>query len=570
MRGLLLVLCLSFACVGTEPMEDSLLLPLVDPGSPEEAGMLAFLNDASTTETLLDIDVALDRRAARNLIAQRPFASFDEIDAVPYVGGVALQKILTWALDNGWVEVGGDRDTAILALLNDEETTFALLDDEVRLDRRAAQNLIDTRAGADGVLGSADDVRFVSIAQVDAVSYVGPAALDLLATYALANGYGEEPVVTETPCAIISEVLEGPGRNNKAVEVYNCGTEPLVLDQLGICLVRNDDSTCSSTAILGSGALQAGDVQVACRTRTGELIDPYQPLADACDVEIGGAAIFNGDDRLMLFFDADANGSFDGDDALLDTFGDPNTRPDDTIWAELSFRRCNLEPFVGGSFDVDDHYTRHGSTAFTHLGTPPSQTCGPDGTAAVGEECLDTESCADGLRCQGRPHDESTPYGRCIDPTPIPGEGNTCDRWSPCNTGLVCAGWTIFGEGHCVPQWMAGRYRDDEGGAIDGTLERGLIVNGLASVPVDIEVVTHIVHPRLTDLRVTLLDPQGTESILWDQTSELEEWSRSYALNGISRDDNVNGEWTLRVEDVVTGESGTLEQWSLFIVSRWD
>ncbi|MEM9072200.1 MAG: proprotein convertase P-domain-containing protein, partial [Myxococcota bacterium] len=556
MRGLLLAfvrfsLVFAMGCVAGDPEEPGpSLAPLVDPGSVEEAGILAFLNDASTTFTLLDIDVALDRRAARNLVDERPFASFAEVDAVPYVGSVALQKILTWALENGWVEENdGDRDGATLALLNDEETTFTLLDDDVGLDRRAAQNLMDTRAGADGVVGSADDVVFVSIAQVDAVSYVGPAALDLLATYALSNGYGSEPVTGGVPCAIISEVLEGPGRNNKAVEVFNCGPEALSLDQLGICLVRNDDTTCSSTATVGSGSLASGEVWVTCRTRTGEVIDPYQPLIDACDAEIGGTAIFNGDDRLMLFHDADANGSFDGEDVLLDTFGDPNTRPADTIWAELSFRRCNLEPFVSGDFDVDDHYTRHGSTSFTHLGTPPQQTCGPAGTAGEGEPCLDTMGCAEGLRCFGRPNDGSSPYGQCVDPTPIPGEGDLCDRFSPCNDGLVCAGWTIFGEGICVPQWMAGRYRDDVPEAIPagGTIERGVVVSGLASVPVDIEVTTHIVHPRLSDLRVILADPNGTESILWDRTSELEEWSRSFALNGISRDDEVNGRWTLRV-----------------------
>ena len=31
-----------------------------------------------------------------------------------------------------------------------------------------------------------------------------------------------------------------------------------------------------------------------------------------------------------------------------------------------------------------------------------------------------------------------------------------------------------------------------------------------------------------------------------------------------------NGEWHLRVEDLVSGETGTLERWSLFIVSRYD
>jgi subtilisin-like proprotein convertase family protein len=97
-------------------------------------------------------------------------------------------------------------------------------------------------------------------------------------------------------------------------------------------------------------------------------------------------------------------------------------------------------------------------------------------------------------------------------------------------------------------------------------------VYGLASVPVDIEVVARIDHPRRTDLRVTLIDPNGAEAVLWDRTTELAEWNRSFVTSGgISRDDQVNGRWSLRVEDLVAGGGeGTLVSWSLFIVSRWD
>ncbi|MCB9598471.1 MAG: proprotein convertase P-domain-containing protein, partial [Sandaracinaceae bacterium] len=52
---------------------------------------------------------------------------------------------------------------------------------------------------------------------------------------------------------------------------------------------------------------------------------------------------------------------------------------------------------------------------------------------------------------------------------------------------------------------------------------------------------------------------------------ELTEWSRSFVTTGgISRDDQVNGRWTLEVEDLGAGASGTLRSFSLFVVSRWD
>ena len=70
------------------------------------AALLLFVNSPETTLEKLDIDVALDRRAARNIVAHRngadgefgtsdddPFDSIEELDRVPYVGRSALQKL---------------------------------------------------------------------------------------------------------------------------------------------------------------------------------------------------------------------------------------------------------------------------------------------------------------------------------------------------------------------------------------------------------------------------------------------------------------------------------------------
>lgn len=563
--------------------------PVVEPGSAEEAGMLAFLNDGSTSFELLDVDVGLDRRAAQGIVDRRdgedgtfgtaddrPFASVQEVDDVPYVGAVALEKILAWAREHGWLEtVGVDRDGATLALVNDPATTVELLDVDVALDRRAAQNIVAARDGADGLPGTSDDVPFATIAQLDAVPYVGPSALDKLAAYALANGYGATPPPSSPPCAIFSEYTEGPGNNNKAVEIYNCGSEPLVLDTLVLCLVRNDDTSCTNRSGVGSGALAPGAVRTLCRTRSGTFNDPFANLAAACDFEVGGAATFDGDDRLLLFRDDDADLLLDPGELVLDAFGDPATRPASGTWAEVTLRRCDLTPHAPGPFSAGDYFTTHPRTDYTHLGVPPSQSCGAGHLGGEGDDCLGHEHCAEGLRCYGRPADGSTPYGRCVDPTPIPGEGARCDRWSPCAEGLICAGWTLWGEGDCNPLWMAGRFETRGDAPIHDTPSPGIapsvVVYGLASVPVDLDVVVHLSHPRPSDLRVTLIDPNGDSSVLWDRSPEMGEWSRSFVLTGsISRDDAVNGRWTLRVEDLVAGQSGTFHGWSLFVTSRWD
>jgi len=78
----------------------------------------------------------------------------------------------------------------VLRLLNDGEgTTFAFLDDTVALDRRAAENLVAHRDGADGVFGTDDDDLFDTIAEVDGVSWVGPSALATLQEFARLNDY---------------------------------------------------------------------------------------------------------------------------------------------------------------------------------------------------------------------------------------------------------------------------------------------------------------------------------------------------------------------------------------------
>ena len=591
--SLLLLPVLLGACAADDAVGEAgdLAFPLVEPGSAEEIGLLAFVNDPGTTVEVLDLDVPLDRRAAANIVDwrdgqddvegtadDRPFRSVADLDAVPYVGPVALQTLLDYARAEGWVERGAiTRDAAILALVNDPATTFQILDVDVALDRRAAQNIVAARDGADGLAGTADDRPFASVAELDAVPYVGPAALDALAVYALANGYGEPGGGGELPpCAIFSEYIESSGNNNKALEIYNCGAAPLALDRLGVCLVRNDDTTCSNRSPVGTGTLASGDVWIMCRTKEGTSLDPHPTLASVCDFEIGGTATFDGDDRLILFEDVDGDGFPGAGEAILDTFGDPATRPAGTPWAETGLRRCNLEPHAPGPFDAAAYFLTAPRSDYTHLGDPPANDCGSAHVADEGDDCLDTDHCAEGLRCYGRPNDGSGTYGKCVDPTPVPGEGERCDRWTECAEGLICAGWTLWGEGDCVPQWMAQRYEQTVDATIhdapSGGIAPSVVVYGLASVPVDIEVVARIDHPRRTDLRVTLIDPNGAEAVLWDRTTELAEWNRSFVTSGgISRDDQVNGRWSLRVEDLVAGGGeGTLVSWSLFIVSRWD
>ncbi|MBI3184329.1 MAG: hypothetical protein HYZ28_19520 [Myxococcales bacterium] len=75
---------------------------------------------------------------------------------------------------------------ALLDFVNHPGTELPVLDSKVGLDVRAARNIIAYRDGADGVTPSADDNRFDTITELDAVPYVGDAALTRLRDYAVA------------------------------------------------------------------------------------------------------------------------------------------------------------------------------------------------------------------------------------------------------------------------------------------------------------------------------------------------------------------------------------------------
>ena len=64
--------------------------------SSQAGSVLAFVNHPSTTVDVLDHAVALDARAARNLVAGRPFDDVSEVAAVPYLGPKSLRHLAAW------------------------------------------------------------------------------------------------------------------------------------------------------------------------------------------------------------------------------------------------------------------------------------------------------------------------------------------------------------------------------------------------------------------------------------------------------------------------------------------
>jgi hypothetical protein len=191
------------------------------------------------------------------------------------------------------------------------------------------------------------------------------------------------------------------------------------------------------------------------------------------------------------------------------------------------------------------------------------------------KDCGADVDCASGLKCVGRNH--NTGVGRCVATDPEPaGTGATCSAEAPCAwpLGLWCSGTAWGGDGICQNAWMQGRFESFEEAAIpDGTdagLDVSIEVYGLATVTTDAWFRAVIRHPAVEQLRVTLEDPDTTDVVVYDGASSGADLVLDLAVRGFPGDESVNGRWTLRVRDLVTGESGTLESWELTLGSRWD
>ncbi len=352
----------------------------------------------------------------------------------------------------------------VLALVNDPATVFEVLDDDVGLDRRAAQSITEYRAGDDGVYegGTFDDGIFTTMAQVDERYYVGATALTRLVNYALAQDY----------------VPQG-----------------------------------------------------------GDLLGTWDDVAFTVDEAEGALAWVN-----------------TSTDAELDA--ELNRRAVDSIVAArplASVQQLSALRYVG-------------PTAMLTL---------RDQASTVDEPiaCLTHAECSGLSSCVGKPDDDG--FQRCQISQGIPGQYESCTGHGQCGAGLVCSGFTLFTTGECRPAWMADNWSSEPQAslpAIGASAEFTVDVQGLATVPEDIVVTVVLDGPaNPAGLRLVLSDPQGTESNLWDgpaaggaaMPTEL------LALDGISRDDNVNGVWTLRVENV-SSPAGTLALWNVYISSRFD
>lgn len=191
--------------------------------------------------------------------------------------------------------------------------------------------------------------------------------------------------------------------------------------------------------------------------------------------------------------------------------------------------------------------------------------------------CTQDAHCSGGAKCTGVAAGGG--IGRCIDLTrdTDPAIGGECSVSQPCpaGAGLVCSGLVAGDQGICRPGWMRGAFFSETAieipdGAAGGT-EAQLSVYGLATVSTDVAVDLLISHERPEDLRVSLVNPAGTEVVLYDHPQELVElYASSMPVKGFPGDESANGAWRLKVVDTVKGSTGSIGWFGLTVTSRWD
>jgi hypothetical protein len=166
-------------------------------------------------------------------------------------------------------------------------------------------------------------------------------------------------------CLLISEYLEGAS-SDKAIELFNCGSESYDLSRIGFCSRQNAETTgCFPPAAPLTGNLAPGATFALCNSRSASA------LRSRCDELVEGFPNFNGNDRLFVFRDNDNDDTFSSGDVIIDSFGEPGAAVSGTPYADIAFRRCSTEAYTSGPFDVTRYYREASSSDFTNIGVAP-------------------------------------------------------------------------------------------------------------------------------------------------------------------------------------------------------
>ncbi len=412
------------------------------------------------------------------------------------------------ALSEGTPEAVG-----VLRFLNGPAADVITLDVDAALDVRAARNIVAHVRGADGVLATSDDDLLGSIGELDGISQVGPATIDRLVAY-----------------------------------VDSIGGVPRI-DVEGV-LMTDAEAAAVLAAAQGATTIELDD-DAGLDARAARNIVAARPLADlsalAAVSYVGATAL----DKLRRWAPGWTPSAPACDPVLLQELRD-------CVEREIVESMVTLTDAVAVCLPMEQYAS-----------------CVERYQEELATLCRADNDCLEPARCVGIPADGSSVLGECVQITDVPGAGLSCSATAPCGAGLVCAGITLEPTGTCSPAWMAGSFAVEIPAAIPSTAgataTSQVVVRGLATVPVDIEVELALsgVDPRR--IRLELTDSNGDTAVLWNGAVDGGALpARLVARAGIPRDDSVNGMWTLAAITLASGAAGQIDGWTLHLTSRWD
>lgn len=133
------------------------------------------------------------------------------------IDGEFDRHIVDGKADTGGVQEGTAEAAAVLHVAS--TFTRADLVSDVGLAAKAADNIVAYRAGDDETSNTSDDEKFETLAELDAVPFMGPIAFGKLLAYAQANDLVEDdppPAATDDP--FDTAACQGPQMSMQAAE----------------------------------------------------------------------------------------------------------------------------------------------------------------------------------------------------------------------------------------------------------------------------------------------------------------------------------------------------------------
>ncbi len=270
----------------------------------------ATLHVANTlSEDELDHVVGLDSRAARNIVAARPLATYAELDAVSYVGTSALGKLLVYAEDEGLVAACEAEHRVELGVVSDLDKTVIPASDP---DLAAAPypgvatlfRILEHRGG-----GEPGDVYYVTARTPEGVVDI-PAYLEThgVPTGPIETGISGVPWVAEAEkVRDVSAVLDATGEQRFVLFGDSSHRDPEVYkkilaaygERIALGFIHKVNATVSPHRVTGLH-LHEGYVEVAAILYENRLLDRDEALEVMRDASAEGDPVTEAEMEALL------------------------------------------------------------------------------------------------------------------------------------------------------------------------------------------------------------------------------------------------------------------------------